>query len=113
MAFYEIKGFKRSLEAVGDDEKSKKGSNSPIVMKIAQVVALAAITTIVSVVLTPVIGIITEQFAGGGTISGDILGHAGEAAMQGLKNLADPTKLAKKVITKTITKGKDIPGTDR
>jgi hypothetical protein len=33
--------------------------------------------------------------------------------MQGLKNLADPTKLAMKVITKTITKDKDIPDTDR
>ncbi len=47
------------------------------------------------------------------SISGDVLGQAGGAAIQGLKNLADPTKLAKKVITKTITKGKDIPGTDR
>jgi len=112
LAFYEIKGFKRSLEAVGDDEKSKKGSNSPIVMKIAKVVAIAAVATTVSVVLTPAIGIVAEEKAGGGAISGDILGQTGEAAMQGLKNLADPTKLAKKLITKTITKGRDIPGTD-
>lgn len=80
---------------------------------VIKIFIITAITTIVSVVLTPAIGVITEQIAGGGTISGDILGQAGEAAMQGLKNLADPTKLAKKVITKTITKGKDIPGTDR
>jgi hypothetical protein len=108
-----IKGFKRSLEAVGDDEKSKKGSNSPIGMKIAKVVAIAAVTTIVSAVLTPAIGVVAEEIVGGSTIGGDVLGQAGEAAMQGLKNLADPTKIVKKVITKTITKGKDIPGTDR
>lgn len=107
-----IKGFKRSLEAVGDDEKSKKGSNSPIAMKIAKVVAIAAVTTIVSIVLTPAIGVVAQEIAGGGTIGTDVLGQAGEAAMQGLKNLADPTKLVKKVVTKTITKGKDIPGTD-
>ena len=80
---------------------------------VIKIFIITAITTIVSVVLTPAIGVITEQIVGGGTISGDILGQAGEAAMQGLKNLADPTKFAKKVITKTITKGKDIPGTDR
>ncbi len=107
-----IKGLKRSLEAVGDDEKSKKGSNSPIAMKIAKVVAIAAVTTIVSAVLTPAIGVVAEEIVGGGSISGDILGQAGEAAVQGLKNLADPTKLVKKVITKAITKGKDLPGTD-
>ncbi len=107
-----IKGFKRSLEAVGDDEKSKKGSNSPIAMKIAKVVAIAAVTTIISVVLTPAIGIVAEEIAGGGAITGDILGQAGDAVMQSLKSLADPAKVVKKVITKTVTKGKDIPGTD-
>ncbi len=108
-----IKGFKRSLEAVGDDEKSKKGSNSPIARKIAKVVAIAAVTTIVSIVLSPAVGVVAHEIAGGGTLGTDVLGHAGEAAMQGLKNLSDPTKLAKKVVTKIITKGKDIPGTDQ
>jgi hypothetical protein len=107
-----IKGLKRSLEAVGDDEKSKKGSNSPIAMKIAKVVAVAAVTTIVSVALTPAIGVIAEELIGGGTIGGDVLGQAADAATQGLKNLVDPTKLAKKGVTKLITKGKDIPGSD-
>ncbi|MFW9895132.1 MAG: hypothetical protein ACFFD7_04940 [Candidatus Thorarchaeota archaeon] len=108
-----VKGLKRSLEAVGDDEKSKKGSNSPIAVKIAKVVAVAAVTTIVSAALTPAVGVIAEEVVGGGTIGGDVIGQAGEAAIQGLKSLADPTNLARKVITKAITKGKDIPGADR
>lgn len=108
-----IKGLKRSLEAVGDDEKSKKGSNSPIARKIAKVVAMAAITTIVSVVLTPAIGVIAEELIGGGAIGGDVLGQAADAATQGLKNLVDPSNLGRKGITKIITRGKDIPGADR
>lgn len=107
-----IKGLKRSLEAIEDDEKSKKGGSSPIALKIAKVVAVAAVTTIVSVALTPAVGIVAEELIGGGTVGGDVLGQAADAAMQGLKNLTDPTKLAKKVVTKTITKGKDLPGTD-
>lgn len=108
-----IKGLKRSLEAVEDDEKSKKGDSSPIAIKIAKVVAIAAVTTIVSAALTPAVGIIAQEIAGGGSITGDVLGSAAQAAGEGLKNLADPTKIAKKVLTKAITKGKDIPGTDR
>jgi len=108
-----IKGLKRSLEAVEDDEKAKKGEKSPIAIRIAKVVAIAAVTTIVSAALTPAIGVIAEEVMGGGAIGGDVMGQAADAAVQGLKNLVDPTKLVKKGITKAITKGKDIPGTDR
>ncbi|MFW9875589.1 MAG: hypothetical protein ACFFG0_21005 [Candidatus Thorarchaeota archaeon] len=108
-----IKGLKRSLKAVEDNEKSNKGGSSPIAKKIAKVIAVATVTTIVSAVLTPAVGIVAEELVGGGAVGGDVLGQATDAAMQGLKNIADPTKLAKKVVTKTITKGKDIPGTDR
>ncbi len=108
-----IKGLTRSLEAVGDDEKAKKGDGSPIAIKIAKFVAIAAVTTIVSAVLTPAVGVIAEELIGGGTIGGDVIGQAGDAAVQGLKNLVDPTKLVRKGITKAITKGKDIPGADR
>ncbi len=108
-----IKGLKRSLEAVEDDEKAKKGDSSPIAKKIAKVVAVAAVTTIVSAVLTPAAGVIAQEIAGGGSITGDVLGSAAQAAGEGLKSLVDPTKLVKKGITKAITKGKDIPGTDR
>ena len=54
-----------------------------------------------------------EELIGGGTIGGDVLSSAGDAAVKGLNNLVDPTKLVKKGITKVITKGKDIPGADR
>jgi hypothetical protein len=107
-----IKGFKRSLEAVGDEEKSQKGSDSPIAQKIAKAVAIAAVTTIVSIVLTPAVGIIAQEVVGGGSITGDVLGSAAQAAGEGLKSLTDPASLAKKVVTKVITKGKDLPGTD-
>jgi len=108
-----IKGLKRSLEAVGEEEKAKKGGTSPIAKKIAKAVAIAAVTTIVSVVLTPAIGIIAQEVVGGGSITTDVLGSAAQAAGNGLKSLADPVSLFKKVVKKTITKGKDIPGTDR
>ena len=108
-----IKGLKRSLEAVEDDEKEKKGGTSPIAVKIAKVVAIAAVTTIVSAALTPAIGVVTQEVLGGGTITGDVLGQATDAAVQGLKNLVDPANLAKKGIIKIITKGKDIPGTSK
>ncbi|MFW9988015.1 MAG: hypothetical protein ACFFC3_05110 [Candidatus Odinarchaeota archaeon] len=108
-----IKGLKRSLEAVEDDEKAKKGDDSPLAMKIAKVIAVAAVTTIVSAALTPAVGVIAEELIGGGTIGGDVIGQAGDAAVQGLKNLVDPSKVVKKGITKALTKGKDIPGTDR
>ncbi|NVM37620.1 MAG: hypothetical protein HWN81_18645 [Candidatus Lokiarchaeota archaeon] len=108
-----IKGLTRSIDAVGDDEKAKKGDASPIAIKIAKFVAVAAVTTIVSAALTPAVGVIAEELIGGGTIGGDVLAQAGDAAVQGLKNLVDPTKIVKKGITKAITKGKDIPGADR
>ena len=108
-----IKGLKRSLEAVEDDEKAKKGGMSPTAKKIAKVVAIAAITTIATAVLTPAAGVIVEQVAGGGAIGGDVVSQAADAAVQGLKELVDPTKLVKKAVTKAITKGKDIPGADR
>jgi len=108
-----IKGLKRSLEAVGDDEKAKGRGTSPIAKKIAKMVAVAAVTTVVSAVLTPAVGVIAQEVAGGGTITGDVLGSAAQAAGEGLKSLADPANLVKKVVTKTITKGKDIPGTNK
>ncbi|MFX1411376.1 MAG: hypothetical protein ACFFA6_13580 [Promethearchaeota archaeon] len=108
-----IKGLKRSLEAVEEDEKSKKGVMSPTAKKIAKVVAIAAVTTVASAVLTPAAGIVVQELAGGGAITGDVLGQAADAAVQGLQNLADPANLAKKAITKAITKGKDIPGTSK
>ncbi|MFX1328944.1 MAG: hypothetical protein ACFE91_12520 [Promethearchaeota archaeon] len=108
-----VKGLKRSLEAVEDDEKAKKGEKSPIAIRIAKVVAVAAVTTIVSAALTPAVGVIAEEVMGGGAIGGDVMGQAADAAVQGLKNLVDPTKLVKKGITKAITKGKDLPGTNR
>ncbi|UCC20620.1 MAG: hypothetical protein JSV62_04850 [Promethearchaeota archaeon] len=108
-----VKGLKRSLEAVEDDEKAKKGEKSPIAIKIAKVVAVAAVTTIVSAALTPAAGIIAQEIAGGGSITGDVLGSAAQAAGEGLKSLADPVSLAKKVVTKAITKGKDLPGTTK
>lgn len=108
-----IKGLKKSLEAIEDDEKSKKGETSPIAKKIAKVVAIAAVTTVVTVVLTPAAGVITQELAGGGAISGDVLGQAADAAVEGLQSLADPTKLAKKAISKAITKGKDLPGVNK
>ncbi|MFX0001008.1 MAG: hypothetical protein ACFE9Q_00525 [Candidatus Hodarchaeota archaeon] len=108
-----IKGFKRSLEAVEDDEKAKGRGAGPIAKKIAKVVAIAAVTTIVSAALTPAVGVIVEEVAGGGAVTGDLLGSAAEAAGEGLKSLADPVNLTKKVVKKAITKGKDLPGTDR
>ncbi len=72
--------------------------------------AIAAVNIVVSVALTPAAGVITQELAGGGAISGDVLGQAADAAVEGLQSLADPTKLVKKAISKAITKGKDLPG---
>ncbi|MFX0141821.1 MAG: hypothetical protein ACFFDN_49750 [Candidatus Hodarchaeota archaeon] len=108
-----IKGLKRSLEAVGDEEEVKGRGAGPIAKKIAKVVAVAAITTVVSAVLTPAVGVIAQEIAGGGSITSDVLGSAAQAAGEGLKNLADPMNLTKKVVQKVVTKGKDLPGADR
>lgn len=108
-----IKGLERSLEAVEDDEKLKGREAGPIAKKIAKVIAVAAVTTIVSAVLTPAVGIIAQEIAGGGSITSDVLGSAAQAAGEGLKSLADPVDLAKKVVKKAITKGKNIPGANK
>ena len=34
--------------------------------------------------------------------------HYGQAALEGAKSIADPLKLAKKAVTKTVTKGADL-----
>jgi hypothetical protein len=108
-----IKGLKRSLEAIGDEEKAKGRGGGELAKKIAKVVAVAAVTTIVSAALTPAVGVIAQEVAGGGTLTGDVLGSAAQAAGEGLKNLVDPVNLTKKVVQKVITKGKDIPGTNK
>ncbi|MBY8990612.1 MAG: hypothetical protein KGD58_07660 [Candidatus Lokiarchaeota archaeon] len=82
-------------------------------MKIAKVVAVAAVTTIVSAALTPAVGIIAEELVGGGTIGGNVLAQTADAATQGLKNLVDPIKIVKMGVSKIITKGKDLPGANR
>ncbi len=107
-----IKGLKRSLEAIGEEEKEKGRGAGPIAKKIAKVVAVAAITTIISVVLTPALGVIVQEVVSGGSITGDLLGSAAQTAGEGLKSLVDPAELAKKVVKKVITKGKDLPGSD-
>jgi len=101
-----IKGLKRALEAVGEDVKDKKGEDHPTSQKIAKVVAVAAVTMIVSAALTPAGGVIAAELMGGGTITGDVIGQAGEAAVQGIQKLADPANIAKKVAKKVVTKGK-------
>ncbi|MHA1488355.1 MAG: hypothetical protein ACTSRI_01720 [Promethearchaeota archaeon] len=103
-----IKGLKRALEAVGDDEREKYGDNTERAKKIAKIIAIAAVTTIASAALTPAAGVIAQEVMGGGTITGDVLGQAAEASVQGLQNLADPAKIGQKVVKKVITKGKSI-----
>jgi len=71
------------------------------------------VTTIVSAVLTPAVGAIAQEIAGGDCITSDVLGSAAQAAGEGLKRLADPVDLVKKVVKKAITKGKDIPGANK
>ncbi|MBD3256679.1 MAG: hypothetical protein GF383_16415 [Candidatus Lokiarchaeota archaeon] len=103
-----IKGLKRAMEAVGEDIKEKKGVNSETAKKVAKVVAIAAVTTIVSAALTPAAGVVVTEVAGGGTITGDVIGQAGQAAVEGVKGLADPANIATKVAKKVLTKGKSI-----
>ncbi|MHA1439754.1 MAG: hypothetical protein ACTSPD_19575, partial [Promethearchaeota archaeon] len=105
-----IKGLKRTLEAIEDDEKEKKGEDAPTVQKIARVVAVAAVTTVASAALTPAAGVVVSNIAGGGGIGGGVLGDAAQAAGEGLKELADPGNIVKKVVKKTVTKGHKIPG---
>jgi hypothetical protein len=108
-----IKGLKRSLEAVGEDVKDKKGADSPQAQKIAKVIAITAATIIISAALTPAAGVVVGELAGGGGITGDLVGQMGQAAGKGLQRLADPTTIVKKVAKKVVTKGKKIiPGDD-
>lgn len=103
-----VKGLKRGLEAVGEDVKEKHGEGHPTAVKIAKVVAIAAVTTIVSAALTPAAGVIASELAGGGSLTGNVMEKAGEAAVQGLKNLVDPANLGKKVVKKVLTKGRNL-----
>ena len=105
-----IKGLKRALEAVGEDVKDKKGADSLTAQKIAKVVAIAAVTVIVSAALTPAAGVVLGELAGGGGISGNVIGQAGQAAVDGLKTLTDPVNIAKKVGKKIVTKGRKLGG---
>jgi hypothetical protein len=103
-----IKGLKRSLEAVGEDVEEKGGKAHPVAVKIAKIVAVAAVTTIVSAALTPAAGVVAQEVLGGGAITGDVIGQAGQAAVEGVKELADPTKIVGKVVKKAITKGRGL-----
>ncbi len=105
-----IKGLKRSLEAVQADEQERCGEGSERAKRIGQIVAAAAVTTVVSAVLTPAAGVVAAELMSGGTISGDVIGAAGEAAAEGVKNLADPAAVARKIAQKAATKGRKIPG---
>jgi len=105
-----IKGLKRALEAVESDENEKSGGMSPRAKKIAKIVAITAVTTIVTAALTPAAGVIAQEIAGGGQITGNVVNQAGQAAVEGLKGLANPVDLAKTVVKKTVTKGADFTG---
>ena len=101
-------GLKRSLEAIGDDANEKYGSDSITAKKVAKVVAIAAATTLVSAALTPAAGLVVAEMAGGAPVTGELIAKAGEAAIGGIKNLADPATLAKKTVSKAATKGKKL-----
>jgi len=104
-----IKGLKRTLEAIVEDEKDKGNDNKEVVKKVAKIVAIAAATTIIYAVATPAVGVIAQELTSGGVITGDVVAQAGEAALQGLQNLADPANLATKVVKKVVTKGAKFP----
>ncbi len=103
------KGLKRSLEAIGDDSKEKYGADSATAKKVAKVVAIAAVTTIVSAALTPAAGVVIAEVAlGGAPVTGDLIGQAAQAAVKGIEKLADPATIARKAVQKAVTKGKSI-----
>ncbi len=102
------KGLTRSLEAIGEDSKEKHGIDSETAKKVAKIVAIAAATTIISAVLTPAAGVVVAELMSGGSISGNVLGTAGQAGIEGLKNVVDPLNIAKKVAKKVVTKGKSV-----
>ncbi|MFX1338011.1 MAG: hypothetical protein ACFFDK_05340 [Promethearchaeota archaeon] len=102
-------GLKRSLEAIGDDSEDKYGMDNEKAKKIAKVVAIAAVTTVASAALTPAAGVVVAEIAAGGTpLTGEVVGQASQAAVEGVKNLADPATLARKAAQKAITKGKSL-----
>ena len=101
-------GLKRSLEAIGEDANEKYGIDSETAKKVAKVVAIAAVTTVVSAALTPAAGVVIAEVAGGTPITGELAGQATQAAIEGLKNLADPATIARKAAQKALTKGKNI-----
>ena len=101
-------GLKRSLEAISDDANEKYGSNSVTAKKVAKVVAIAAATTLISAALTPAAGLVVAEMAGGAPFTGELIAKAGEAAIGGIKNLADPATIAKKAVSKAATKGKRL-----
>ena len=78
---------------------------SPTAKKIAKVVAITAVTTVASVILTPAIGVVAQELVGGGQLTGGVINQAGQAALEGAKSLADPVNLAKKVVKKVVFKG--------
>jgi hypothetical protein len=104
-----VDGVTRSMEAIGEEVKEEKGVDNETIKKIAKVVAIAAISTIVSATLTPAAGVVVQEIASGGTLSTQLISQATDIAVQGAQNLVDPTQLAKKVVSKTITKGLKLP----
>jgi len=96
------KGLKRSLEAVAEDVKEKHGDDHPLALKILKVVAITAITTIAMAALTPAAGVVLSNIQAGGGIGGSVLGDAASAAAEGLQSVVDPTKIVKKIASKTL-----------
>jgi hypothetical protein len=102
------KGLKRSLEAIEADSKEKYGIDSEKVKRVAKVVAIATATTVVSAALTPAAGVVVAEVIDGAPLTGELTGQATQAALEGVKNLADPVNIAKKIAQKAISKGKDL-----
>ena len=57
---------------------------------------------------TPAAGVVITELMSGGSISGNVLGTAGQAGIEGLKNVVDPLNIAKKVAKKVVTKGRSV-----
>ncbi len=101
-------GLKRSLEAVGDDSEDKYGIDNEKAKKIAKVVAIAVATTVASAALTPAAGVVVAEVAGGAPVTGELVGQAAQAAVEGVEKLADPATIARKAAQKALTKGKSL-----
>ncbi len=104
-----VKALESRLKSVQSDVEEQQGSSHPLAVKIAKVVAIAAVTTIVSAALTPAAGVIAQEVVGGGAITGDVVGQAAEAAAQGLQSLTNPAELAEKVVKKGVSKVSKLP----